>query len=267
MKQILFSLLISLSPLYAQSIKAGYDVSFGIVGEIGQAEITYTYDKESYLIEVFAWTTGMTALLTQNRKEQYISQGKIIDGILRPDVFVKHRQNDHYNKSNIFLFDHKHEEVLSYKAKEELITKTMFDTQTMKNTKITISDFSYSKEDFHFFTDNDLLSLFFNTQKELPGMQEGDQKKLSAIGSKSENCTIDIQVPDHNKTLSLRKSMADVEGQLLTIILHQQIFQSKQGELHVVFDNDGFAKNVLLKDVVLFGDIRGKRTYQILGSN
>ncbi len=267
MRIFLLSILLFVHCLQAQSITAGYDVSFGVVGEIGQAEISYTHDAKSYLIRVHAWTTGMTALLTQNREEEYISQGKIIDGQLRPDVFVKHRQNDHYNKSNIFLFDYDKQEVLSYKAKEELINQTIFDVKQMKNTKVTLTQFSHSKEDFNFFTQNDLLSLFFNTQKELPHMQAGESKQLSAIGSKSENCAIDIEVPEPQKRQTLRESMANCEGPLLTIILHQQIFQSKRGELHVIFDNDGFAKNVLLKDVVLFGDIRGVRTYQKLTSN
>jgi hypothetical protein len=267
MRRYIGFILALLLPLSAQSIKAGYDVSFGLIGEIGKAEITYSHDEDSYTIYVHAWTTGMPALLTQNREEDYISQGSIIDGVLRPDVFVKYRKNDNYTKSNVHIFDYENKKVISHYAKEHKVHGTRFDTATMKNVKEETTEFENSEDIFRFFTDNDLLSLFFNTQKILPSLKEGDSKKLAAIGSKSPNCEIDIEVPTQQLRQELTAIMGDVDGQLLTIILHQNIFQSERGELHVNFDNDGFAKDVLLKDVIMFGDIRGKRIYQTLSSN
>jgi hypothetical protein len=246
----------------AQSIKAGYDVSFGIIGEIGKAEITYIHDEDSYLIYVHAWTTGMSAILSQNREESYISQGKILDGILRPDVFVKHRKSDRLVRDNVYLFDYDAEKVYTDYTKVHNVQSTCFDIDTMKNTKIETEEFSQNSEVFRFFTDNDLLSLFFNTQKILPTLKYGEAKQLAAIGSKSPNCEIDIEVPDEELRTELQTIMADTSGNLITIILHQDIFQSERGELHVNFDDDGFAKDVVLKDVIMFGDIRGKRIYQ-----
>ena len=51
-------------PLSAQSIRAGYDVTFGIIGEIGKAEISYTHVDESYLGYVHAWTTFVMIITT-----------------------------------------------------------------------------------------------------------------------------------------------------------------------------------------------------------
>jgi hypothetical protein len=246
----------------AQSIKAGYDVSFGIIGEIGKAEITYTHDGDSYLILVHAWTTGMSAVLSQNREESYISQGRIINGILRPDAFVKHRKNDRSIRESVYLFDYDAQKVYADYTKTHNVQSTCFDTHTMKNNKVETEEFSQNSEVFRFFTDNDLLSLFFNTQKILPTLKYGEAKQLAAIGSKSPNCEIDIEVPAEELRNELQAIMADTSGNLITIILHQDIFQSERGELHVNFDHDGFAKDVVLKDVIMFGDIRGKRVYQ-----
>jgi hypothetical protein len=267
MKKYIGIFLVLLLPLSAQTIKAGYDVSFGIIGEIGKAEITYEHDEESYIIYVHAWTTGMPAILTQNREEDYISQGRIIDGVLRPDVFVKHRKNDRYTKSNVHIFDYDNKKVLSYYAKEQKISGTHFDAAQMKNIKVETTEYENSEDVFRFFTDNDLLSLFFNTQKIFPTLKDGDSKQFAAIGSKSPNCEINIEVPGQDLRQELGNVMGDIDGQLITIILNQNIFQSERGELHVYFDHDGFAKDVLLKDVIMFGDIRGKRIYQELSSN
>jgi hypothetical protein len=251
----------------AQSIKAGYDVSFGIIGEIGKAEITYTHDGDSYLILVHAWTTGMSAVLSQNREESYISQGRIINGILRPDAFVKHRKNDRSIRESVYLFDYDAQKVYADYTKTHNVQSTCFDTHTMKNNKVETEEFSQNSEVFRFFTDNDLLSLFFNTQKILPTLKYGEAKQLAAIGSKSPNCEIDIEVPAEELRNELQAIMADTSGNLITIILHQDIFQSERGELHVNFDHDGFAKDVVLKDVIMFGDIRGKRIYQDVSSS
>ena len=262
MKNIFITLTILLVPLYAQTIKAGYDVSFGIIGEIGKSEITYKEQDNSYTIVVEAWTTGMASVLSRNRQEKYISQGKIINGVLRPDVFVKYKHTDIATYSNVFVFDHVQSQVLIIKNKEYKTSSTDFDVSTMKNIKVITPKFETYKEPFNFYTDNDILSLFFNTQKILPSFKEGESKKLAAIGSKTANCVVDIEVPTNQKRKELQAIMSSDQGQLLTIILHQDIFQSEQGKLHVIFDEDGFAENVLLKDVILFGDIRGKRTYQ-----
>ena len=262
MKKYILILLLLITSMSAQSIKAGYDVSFGIIGEIGKAEITYIHDEDSYLIYVHAWTTGMSAILSQNREESYISQGKILDGILRPDVFVKHRKSDRSVRDSVYLFDYFAEKVYTNYTKVHNVQSTCFDIDTMKNTKIETEEFSQNSEVFRFFTDNDLLSLFFNTQKILPTLKYGEAKQLAAIGSKSPNCEIDIEVPDEELRTELQTIMADTSGNLITIILHQDIFQSERGELHVNFDDDGFAKDVVLKDVIMFGDIRGKRIYQ-----
>lgn len=267
MKSIFLLFMTLLLPLHAQSIKAGYDVSFGIIGEIGKADITYTHDRDSYVIYVHAWTTGTASILTQNREEDYISQGHIIDGVLRPDVFVKFRKSDSYAKSSVYLFDYDEQKISLYTAKVNNVQSTKYDVNTMKNVKVCSEEFSHSSEPFHFFTDNDLLSLFFNTQKIFPLLKDGDSKTLAAIGSKSPNCEIDIEVPTKELTQEIKAVMTDSNGTLLTIILNQDIFQSERGELHVIFDDDGFAKDVLLKDVILFGDIRGKRIYQELSVN
>lgn len=262
MKKYILMLSLLLLPLHAQSITAGYDVSFGFVGEIGKAEITYIYDEDDYTVYVHAWTTGMASVLSKNREEEYVSQGRIVKGVLRPDVFVKYRKNDSAEKSSVYLFDYEAQGVMLLQSREEFVNSTRFDVGTMKSVSVQNKEFSHSEEPFEFFAKNDLLSLFFNVQKILPTLKEGDAKQFSAIGSKSPEGIIDIAVPQGKLKEELLALMADEEAKLITIIINQDIFQSEKGELHVNFDRDYLAKDVLLKDVIMFGDIRGKRVYQ-----
>jgi hypothetical protein len=131
MKNILVSLFLLLSPLFSQSIKATYDVSFGVFGEIGQAEIIYLKNNDEYLISVHAWTTGLSATLTQNREEHYFSQGRIINGVLRPDIFVKFRKSNHVTKISLFNFNHKKKKIHVTKTKIKKVYSTRYDIHTM----------------------------------------------------------------------------------------------------------------------------------------
>lgn len=139
----------------------------------------------------------------------------------------------------------------------------------MKNIQITSKKFSYSKKEFRLYLQNDILSLFFNSQKALLKLKNGESKKFIAVGSRNNDCTIDVKAPDTKTKKELQAIMPDKIGNLIAIIIHQDIFQSKNGELYVNLDNNGFAKDVLLKDVIMFGDIRGKRTkqYEILSED
>jgi len=262
MKKIFITLLLVLSPLFSQSVRATYDVSFGIFGEIGQAEIIYVQDHNEYLISVHAKATGMSATLTQNREEEYISQGKIIQGVLRPDIFVKFRKSDRGSKISLFKFNHNKKKILEYQTKEKVVYSTRYDVHTMKNVDVVEEEFDISQKEFRLYTQNDLLSLFFNTQKMLPSLKEGENVQYTAVGSKTDDCIIDIVAPNKETKEELETMMPDNSGLFITIIIHQDIFQSKNGELHVNFDKDGFAQDVVLKDVIMFGDIRGKRTNQ-----
>ena len=262
---LLFILLLNFS--YAQSIKAGYDVSFGIIGEIGQSEITYTQDRDNYLVHVYAYTTGLSAFLTQNRQESYFSQGKIINGTLVPNVFVKYRKNNSGTSSKVFRFNHTKKKVFLTLAHLNNISSTKYSVKTMKSIDVQTEEFTFKKGQFRYYTDNDLLSLFFNTKKLFNSLLLGESREFSAIGSKTPNCKIDLSVPDGKLRSELKAILSDNDDKLLTIIVHQDIFQSKNGHLHINFDNDGFAKDVLLKDVIMFGDIRAKRSYQTVSKN
>ncbi len=262
MKKYILIVSLLILPLYSQSITAGYDISFGIVGEIGKAEITYIHDEDDYTVYVHAWTTGMASVLSKNREEEYISQGSIVKGILRPDVFVKYRKNDSAVKSSVYLFNYDAQEVMLLQSKEELVNSTQFNVDTMKTVTVQNKTFSHTEELFEFFAKDDLLSLFFNTQKILPTLEEGQKIHFTAIGSKSPGGIIDIIVPEGKVRQELLTLMADEEAKLITVIINQDIFQSEKGELHVNFDRDYLAKDVLLKDVIMFGDIRGIRTCQ-----
>ena len=49
------------------------------------------------------------------------------------------------------------------------------------------------------------------------------------------------------------------KGDFLTVILNDRIFASAKGELLINLDSSGLCEKAILEDVLLFGDIVGKR--------
>ena len=54
------------------------------------------------------------------------------------------------------------------------------------------------------------------------------------------------------------KRLLKANGHILVVIINQKIFSSKRGELYINLDDDGICTSAVLKDVIFFGDIRGK---------
>ena len=74
-----------------KSITAEYDVSYGIVGQVGRADAMIQIDSGTYKIRIHAKGKGIVNFFSRHRQEVYESTGIIKDGKLVPNLFVKHK--------------------------------------------------------------------------------------------------------------------------------------------------------------------------------
>ena len=145
----LCALMINLA--FAESVSVKYAVKFGIFGEIGVANATLVKDeaKKTYEIALEAKTTGLTNSISGNRREYFHSKGKIVAGMLLPDIYTHEVNRNKKGKERIsrkiFTFDHANSAV---NLKRE---------NGYKGEKMDISN-----EKLGYYATNDLLSLFFN---------------------------------------------------------------------------------------------------------
>ncbi len=237
----LFLALISLlSVLIGKEIEAEYKVSFGLFGSVGKGIAHFDANNSRYHIKIYGKATGFAKVLSGGREEIYESFGKIENGVLVPDRFVKITKTNKKKRIKTFVFNH---------VKKE----------------ITISKVGYRKGKFEFETHdklpyyvrNDLLTLYFN----LPTFLKSGKKRfvLHAVGGDRKDGRVDIFLPE-GKRLKKLKKILKVDGLYVGVVVHQKIFASENGELFVVIDKDGVAKKGLLKDVIMYGDIVGTLT-------
>lgn len=244
--------------LHAASISAKYDVSFSIFGKIGEANVYYEHDDRFYHIYVDAGLTGVAASMAHHRREVHESFGSIKEGILVPELYKRTKRSDHRYEELYFVFMPEGS-ILKFLFREKNVYTSHFDFVKMKNIKEMQIEKSHSVDLLPYQASNDLLSLFFNIRTILLTIPEGTKKAEYAAGARNDKGEILITNPAGKKRHELATLMPEHENRLITVIVDQDIFKSGKGELYLSLDKDHLAIEAMLKDVLLFGDIRGKR--------
>ncbi len=251
--RIILIILLFLNVIFAKDITATYKVSFGIFGQIGIAKTSLHVGGNRYKINIMAKSTGFASFISGGRREFYESSGKVIDGILVPDVYKKVVQkkvniNDAFSDESktvikkytlIYKFNHKDKKIIATKIKTKGKSR------------------SEHSEVLKFYAKNDILSLFFNFKKLFPNLLVKEKHLLHAVGADKKTGNIELF------PLSKKEFSGLIDGNLdslkfLKVILADKIFASKKGELYLALSDDGICEKAVLKDVIFFGDIRGE---------
>jgi len=248
LRSIIF-IFIFLTSSFALDLNATYKVSFGIFGEIGIAKTSlHVNAKKRYKISIHAFTTGLANFLSGQREEWHESVGSVTkDGVLVPDYYQKIVQRySNYDGESVLKKDIR-KYIFDHKLKTLRVQKTIFRGKKKE----------YSQKEGDYYAPNDLLSLFFNFKNMLPSLDIKVPSKFYAVGANKKDGRIDVE-PLKNPE-AIRKEFGWGTGHTMKVTINQKIFASKKGELLLNLGNDGLCKQAVLKDVLLFGDIRGKR--------
>ncbi len=237
---VLFSILII--NIEAETIRVDYKVEFGIVGEIGVAHAKLIKDDRNYEIDIKLETTGMTKVLSGDRKEEHISKGHIENGLLVSDMYQIIKSHGSKASNRVYTIDHKLKRVIKKDKKWKRGKLYKNRTKILKY---------YSKDD--------LLTLYFNLNKYIEDKNVSEDYHFSAVGAEIQKGFVDIHIPKPAEIDKYKELLGDDGAWYARAIVHQKIFSSNKGELFLSIGDDGIAKKAVLKDLILFGDIRAFR--------
>jgi len=228
----------------AETITANYKVEFGIFGEIGIANATLTKDETSYAIDVELEATGLAKRLSGNRKEHHISKGHIENGIMVSDLYQVIKSHGSKTKTKIYTIDHTNKTVNKHSKRWD-------------NGKLTRD----SNKSMDYYSKNDLLTLYFNLDNMVDDKQTSASYTFTAVGAEKQNGSVDVIIPKKDELAKFKKSVGDKgeNGWYARAIINQNIFSSDKGELLLRIGEDGITQKAVLKDLILFGDIRAER--------
>ncbi len=246
MKQILILLstfVLLITTAQAETIKASYKVEFGVFGEIGIANATLTRDENSYEIDVELIATGLAKRLSGKRKEHHLSKGHIENGLMVSDLYQVIKSHGSKTTNKVYTIDHS----------KKTVTKSY---KHWKNGKVT----GESNTTMDYYSKDDLLTLYFNLGNIIDNKQKSESYTFQAVGAEKQKGSVDVVIPKSNETEEFKEALGDKgTGWYARAIIHQDIFSSDKGELLLRINEDGITEKAVLKDLILFGDIRAKR--------
>ncbi len=243
MKKIILNLLLITVTLFAsgnlKNLEVEYDVSYGLFGSVGSAESTLEVDNGTYKLKVVAKAKGVAKLLSGSRQEVYESTGEVVDGKLIPNLFIKKRSTSSATDVKRYFFDHQNKKI-------SLIHTSSKDAQEETD-----------KSELSYYTNDDILTLFFNLKYHIGDEYNTDGKKIFyAVGANENDGRVDIYTPQGKEHKEIKRLLRK-KGNIIVATINQKIFSSKKGELYINIDENGVCTKAILKDVALFGDIRG----------
>jgi hypothetical protein len=234
--KFMIALLLGFNTLFAVSVT--YDVTFGGLSKLGTAKATMEINQNRYKIVVSAKATGLAKVLSGGREEIYSSQGVVVKGLLRPLTYKKERYSRGKQRIRTYSVNHRTKEV----------TVDTWDRKRGKETR--------SSERFNYYAKDDILTLFFNLKHYIKTKKD---RAFYAIGGNKKDGKVNVVFPKKKELATMKRYMKEEKGEFLKVILNQKIFSSSNGELLINLDSDGLCQKAVLKDVILFGDIVGRR--------
>jgi len=263
MKKIILSIFATVSVLMATpSETAYYDIDFSVVGTIAKASVERTQSDTDYIITLNAKAVGIAAELSKDKNEMYISQGSVVDGELIPDVLMIRRADNKQEKFTVFRFDHANKCIKVDSAETKEVSETSLDVATLSIIKTTKEVYSSSTHDNDYYAQNDIVSLFFNGKHYTKHMKDGEQKALYAVGIKTDEGELMINLPSESTVMKTAAFERDTFG----IAVSKDIFEDDNGQLIVKLDADNFPASAVMNNVALYGDVTSTRVYKGLAT-
>jgi len=247
MKYILLILWSSML-LEAKSMVADYSVEFGIVGEVGKVHTQYTDDTKYYTIDTNLSVVGMLAkAVMHNLKERHICKGFIAkDGRRIATSYQMIKSYGEYKSMTLYTVNHKSKSISKKYQKWQ---------KTKNNHYRKTQDYTIPLK---YYATDDMVTLFLNLAEHIRFKNKAKHYVFKAVGADRKNGRVDINIPRDKETIEMEKLVGKRQqgDWLMNLVMHRQLYNSKQGELMVRMNKESMIEKAVLKDLLFFGDVR-----------
>ena len=103
-----------------------------------------------------------------------------------------------------------------------------------------------------------MVTLFLNLSEHIKFKNKAKHYIFKAVGADRKNGRVDITIPTEKKARVMEKLVGKRQkgDWLMNLVMHRQLYNSKQGELMVRMNKESMIEKAVLKDLLFFGDIR-----------
>ncbi len=243
-----FTFLFSAQIPKIKKMAVDYRVEFGIVGEVGRVHTEYQDNSKNYTIDAHVQAVGILAKqVTDNLKERHICKGYITKRGIR--IATSYQMIKSYGKYKSMTYYR-----VNHKTKKIQKTYKKWLTRPGKSDR-KIEDSTY---DLDYYAVDDMLTLFLNLSYKIKNKTMPKHYRFKAVGADREHGNVDIIIPTQKQANEMSKLVgkADKGEWLMNLVMHRQLYGSKQGELMVHMGKGSIVEKAVLKDLIFFGDVR-----------
>lgn len=244
MKQFLIIIGLSLSLFGFTSVKElKFESGISIYGQVGFADLILevNHDDSTYKMTAITSSTGIVRTLTGDRKDMFISEGIIRDGVYMPKKFLKQTIKTDYEKTTTYLFDYQNKTVLKKKTLKKYDTVSSFDpfTFTFKETKELVLEEDSENIDLSY---NDFLTLYLNLKHgnlkvgNVDYIDQDDEDSISLL---------------HDGLFEVQKDNGNEKYKIVLVDDEQSIFFNKAVAKDIAFYGDAYIKKIYEKNIIL----------------
>ena len=219
---------------YSFTIEATYNAKYGWFGTIATASGLFEKNATDYIIKTHSKLLGIAALLSHHLQNDYISFGKIKNGILYPKEYITIRKNSKKEIKTFFIFHKKY------------IQKIRF-----KNGKLD------SNSTVSYYANQDVLSLYFNLPKFIKDYNK--TYTFYALGGRHKDGKIEVSFPKGKELKKIKNEFDNAKGIYLKANLFNKVFAGDKGILYLVINPKNWVTlKGMVKNVLKIGDLKGK---------
>ena len=224
MKTLIMIFLLLLS-LRAAENAASYDIYMKMLGEIGKSSLVIDQNGKIYTIKMHL---QMDKSLS-DVEHSYESYGTIVDGVYRPERFVKYIREGEREETNFYLFDYEKRQIEKYTTIKE--TKGMLAGLFSSGEKVTTESFELITD----FTENDTMTTFLNAERLLDGRKE---MKVTSVGFRKGERNISL----HRFQDEYRVKVVDKD-------------ENDDYSIMVAVSPDGLVREIMIQEYTMLGTI------------
>jgi hypothetical protein len=222
-----------------------YKIGFWIFDDVAVGKIKLeSLGGGKYIASLTAQTTGVVGWFLRYRKDSYIARIKEVDGGTRFRTMTFEKNVDMGGKVTRGIT------ILDYE-------KGLMTWKKWKKGKLRRSG-ELTMEPGVFY--DDPITAFYNFRFGVYGPIEDGREYLIKTFPKSKGKEVDIylRLATESEFERLSKHKGPLEGYFAYVKIDPELFGSKSGDIEMLFSEELIPVEGVAKDIILFGDVRGK---------
>ncbi|GEM_PF-1711450 len=216
-----------------------YELRSPLLGRLGKVTILPNTKKgNKYRVEIKLESTGIAAFMAHNRREKYISEGKIHKGSYQTKRMKVRHKSGKLNQVDEYKFDYRRNRIKRHKIR-------------WKRGKVDKDLTDYLK----YFTTMDAIALYKNIIIPLSKQNNSWRRSYLVAGMEKSGGRVIVTVPDKKRKEYELKKLGIKNAQIVILSSPGTILKKKNREMILAINQDGVVLKGRIPNMPIVGNV------------